>query len=121
MDGFDDLLGGGVFTKALWDNLRSLGELGSLKYLTGSRRRLRELCKVRALLASDFWRLFGTSPFKLTCLSREDINAFLKPMEDGGRVLEQGAVTEVGNWSGGIPLLVSLICLELWSILTSAR
>jgi hypothetical protein len=37
LDGFDDLLGGGVFTKALWDNLRNLGELGSLKYLTGSR------------------------------------------------------------------------------------
>jgi hypothetical protein len=114
LDGFDDLLGGGVFTKALWDNLRNLGELGSLKYLTGSRRRLRELCKVRALLASDFWRLFGTSPFKLTCLSSEDIRAFLKPMKDGGRVLEQGAVTEIVNWSGGIPLLVSLICSELW-------
>jgi hypothetical protein len=114
LDGFDDLLGGGVFTKSLWDNLRNLGELGSLKYLTGSRRRLRELCKVRALLASDFWRLFGTSPFKLTCLSAEDIRAFLKPLEEGGRVLEKGAVTEIANWSGGIPLLVSLICSELW-------
>jgi hypothetical protein len=114
LDGFDDLLGSGLLTKNLWDNLRALGQLNSLKYATGSRRRLSELCVSRESRTSDFWRIFHDPPFTLGCFTEAHLGTFLAPFGDHGVTLSGGARTELLNWSGGIPLLTTVLCSRLW-------
>ena len=114
LDGFDDLLGSGLLTKNLWDNLRALGQLNSLKYATGSRRRLSELCVSRESRTSDFWRIFHDPPFTLGCFTEANLGTFLAAFAEHGVTLSRGARTELANWSGGVPLLTTVLCNRLW-------
>ncbi len=114
LDGFDDLLGSGLLTKNLWDNLRALGQLTSIKYVTGSRKRLSELCVSRESRTSDFWRIFYDPPFTLGCFSEAHLSTFLVPFAEHGVTLSGGAKTELLNWSGGIPLQTTVLSHRLW-------
>ena len=55
LDGFDHVLAESGITRNLWDNMRTLGQHTSLRLVTGSRKRLRELCKTEDSRTSDFW------------------------------------------------------------------
>ena len=48
-DGFDYALAGTGLTRNLWDQLRALAQKDSLRLVTGSRRPLRELCRMKTL------------------------------------------------------------------------
>lgn len=113
MDGLDDLLLSGGVSKNLWDALRTLGELPSIRYVTGSRRRLRELCASPEARSSDFWRLF-TEPFELGPLRERDMDSYLLPLTQRGLSLEKGADTELKNWAGGLPIVLSAICATIY-------
>jgi hypothetical protein len=113
LDGCDNLLLGSNVTRNLWDNLRALAEMDSLRFVTASRRRLRDLCHSPESKTSDFWNIFG-NPFTLNAMSDDDIEGFVQFFQSSGVEIGTGAFRELVNWSGGIPVLVAAHCLALW-------
>jgi len=115
MDGLDGVLLSADITKNLWDNLRSLAELNSVRFVTGSRRRLRELCASPESKTSDFWNIFYDTPLSIGGLFLDEITAFLDMFKEAGITFERGAETELGNWCGGLPIVTSFVCNRLWN------
>ena len=114
LDGFDYALAGTELTRNLWDQLRSLAQKTSLRFVTGSRRSLRELCRTEESRTSDFWEIFYDTPVRVTALDDSDWGAFLQPLLDAGCTLDLPARKEIANWTGGVPLLVCVLLQELW-------
>ena len=114
MDGLDKVLLEGQITRNLWDSLRSLAELTSLRFLTGSQRRLRELCGSHETKTSDFWEIFDPTPIALSAFSENDWDSILAPFQMRGITFQTGAPKELINWSGGVPVLASAICRSIW-------
>jgi hypothetical protein len=102
-------------SKNLWDTLLSFAELSSVRFVTGSRRRLREICQSRDSQTSDFWRIFADPPFLLGAYAAHDWDPVLAPLAARGIILQPGARTEVVNWTGGIPVLVNGLCGRIWT------
>lgn len=120
LDGCDDLLLGSSVTRNLWDNLRALAELSSVRFVTGSRKRLRELCASQDSKTSDFWNLFQ-NPLSLGALSSGDIEPFLKPFAEQQITFASDAIDEVLKWTGGIPALVSALFRNVWEEATAGK
>lgn len=115
MDSFDHLLGRGVLTQNLWDNLGALADrYKSIRYLAISRRTLNELCWVPGSETSHFWKLFDTTPHYLRCLTEEDVDAAVQPFRERNLTVGKGFVGEIWNWSGGVPPLVAGLCRNVW-------
>ena len=114
LDGFDYALAGAGLTRNLWDQLRSLAQKTSLRFVTGSRRPLRELCRTEESRTSDFWEIFYDTPIRVAALEDADWDAFLQPLVDAGCVVDDSARKEVVNWTGGVPLLVCALLQKLW-------
>jgi len=113
-DGMDGVLLAGALTRNLWDSLRALAEFSSLRFVTGSRHRLRELCASPESKTSDFWNIFAPNPLSLGTLKDDDWNDLLAPFQEQTVSFLPGARTELANWSGGVPVLASLLCRRLW-------
>lgn len=111
-DGFDNILIGTRLTPNLLGQLRALTQRKSLRLVTGSRRPLRELCRTKESLDSNFWEVFNDL-LPIGRLGEHDWDGFLKPIEESGRTLDSSARKEIANWSGGIPLLASALLLLL--------
>jgi hypothetical protein len=115
LDSFDYLLGRGVLTRNLWDNLGALAdEFKSIRYLAVSRKTLNDLCWVPGSENSHFWKLFGTSPQLLKCMTHSDLDGFVEPFRQAGVSIGKGFTPELWNWSGGIPPLVAALSRDLW-------
>lgn len=114
LDGLDDMLSSSGITHNLWDFLRSLGELSSLRFVTGSRGRLQELCSSPESRTSDFWNIFHPSPIIMRPFSEEDWAEFLKPFTERGLNFDKSALKELKNWTGGIPVLANFIASHLY-------
>lgn len=113
LDGWDRLLVDSDVTRNLLDNLRALAEWPTVRLVTGSRRRLRELCATREARTSDFHNIFG-NPLTLAALPEAEIDSFLAPFAGRGVTFGVGAKKEVYNWTGGIPVLLACVCRDLW-------
>ena len=109
LDGFDHVLGDGTITRNFWDEMRVLGQRASLRLVTGSRRRLRELCKSEDSRTSDFWEIFFDTPLQVGCFEDDDWNGFLAPFAARGIELDSSARKEFGNWTGGVPVLAAAL------------
>jgi hypothetical protein len=120
LDGCDDLLLGSAVTKNLWDNLRALAEMNSLRFVTASRGRLRDLCHSPDSKTSDFWNIFR-NPVGLTAMTAADIDDCLRLFGDAGISVGPGAASELLNWSGGIPVVVAAHCHAIWETAVSER
>jgi hypothetical protein len=72
MDGLDRALSATTLTRNLWDGLKALGDKKSLWFVTGSRKKLRELCKTKESQTSDFWAIFNPNPVRLGKLDDSD-------------------------------------------------
>ena len=107
LDGFDHVLAGSGITRNLWDEMRDLGQRASLRFVTGSRRRLRELCMTEESRTSDFWEIFYDSPLEVGCFENRDWSGFLDPFELHGVTLDSSARKEIANWTGGVPILAA--------------
>ena len=107
LDGFDHVLAGSGMTRNLWDELRDLGQRTSLRFVTGSRRRLRELCMTEESRTSDFWEIFYDSPLEVGCFEDGDWSGFLDPFKMQGVTLDGSARKEIANWTGGVPILAA--------------
>ena len=121
LDGFDYALAGTGLTRNLWDRLRALAQRASLRLVTGSRRPLRELCRTEESRTSDFWEIFYDTPTRVTALDDGDIEAFLQPLRDAGSEFDESARKEVGNWTGGVPVLVCALLQRLLEEHAGAR
>ena len=114
LDGFDDVLARPGLTPMLWGQLRELASQTSLRLLTGSRRPLRELCRTGESRASPLWNIFHYEPVRVHALDETDWHAFLQPLRDTGCEFEESALKEIGNWTGGVPVLVCALLQSLW-------
>lgn len=113
LDGFDHLLKDCGITRSLWDQLRNLGHKPSLRLVTGSRARLRELCKDEDSRTSDFWEIFYDTPLLVGCLEDDDWSGFLAPFPAVGIELDGSAHKEIRNWTGGVPVLAAALADRL--------
>lgn len=107
-DSFDALPIGTSITTNLLGQLRELARQPSFSIVIASRKRLRELCKTEASRGSDFWRIFG-EPIVLGAFDDADYDALWAPFGTRGIQVEPGARTELKNWTGGIPVLVTTV------------
>lgn len=114
LDGFDHLLGRGNITRNLWDNLLDLSRKPALRLVTGSRGKLRELCKSEDSKTSDFWEIFDQNPIIISSLSEVDLEELIKPISNKGIILESSAKKELLNWTGGIPILLIEILKQIF-------
>lgn len=112
LDGLDRLLAATGITRNLWDNLRALGEKPGLRLVTGSRRRLREICAAEDSRTSDFWEIFHDPPLTLGPLDAADWDDILAPIA-ARRPVEPSAAKEIANWTGGVPVLVAALAVRL--------
>ncbi len=98
-DGFDKPLREGQLTRNLWDNMRELASLPSLRIITASRKRLQELISNERSSTSDFWGLFNVS-IKLGPFDDHDLDEVLAKKKLNA---SKGARTEIINCSGLYP------------------
>ncbi len=113
LDGFDHLLGDFGITSNLWDELRTLAQIGGLCFVTGSRARLYDLCKDEESRTSNFWQIFHDPPFRVCRLGDEDWHGFLAPFASMGIRVDGSAEKEIRNWTGGVPVLAAALADRL--------
>lgn len=108
LDGVDAPLSSPGLSKNVWDYLCSFADLGSLKFLAGSRERLRELCINPESRTSDFFRRFDDPPTVLRAFSDDELTEFLSKLEET-RVMDKGARSEFVRQTGRIPILCAVM------------
>ena len=113
LDGFDHVLARSGITKNLWDELRNLGQMPSLRLVTGSRSPLRELCRTEDSRTSDFWEIFYDTPLQIGCFEDHDWAGFLGPANSRGVLIDGSGLKEVKNWTGGVPVLAAALAERL--------
>ena len=120
LDGFDEVLLSTDITVNNWDNMRLLGEMPSVRFVTCTRRRLVDLCARPESLLSPFFNLFSVSSF-LSPLTEGEVREIVEPLRRRGISLESGVEKELYNHSGGIPIVASLICKQLWDSFVAGK
>lgn len=113
LDDFDRLASEPHITKNLWDYLRSLAQRSNLRFVTSSRRRLRDLIPSHEARTSDFWNIFSSTRV-LKPIDADGMNDFLAPMADASWTFDDEARVALSEWTGGIPVLTALLCNEIW-------
>ncbi|MFY9222758.1 MAG: ATP-binding protein [Blastocatellia bacterium] len=114
LDGLDELLSSESITRNLWDSLRELASLSSLRFVTGSRYRLRDLCASPESQTSDFWNIFDPTPVSIESFDEKDWEDFFVPFDENNITFDENAKLELKKWSGGVPILATLIASHLF-------
>jgi len=109
MDGFDHVLTKVEISRNTWDTLRSFAQTTSLRLVTGSRSRLRELCRTDDSVTSDFWEVFHPNPVRVGRFEEHDWDDLLQPFGQRTIQVDGSAKKEIVNWSGGIPVLATAL------------
>jgi hypothetical protein len=97
----------------LLDELRALAQRSSLRLITGSRLRLRELCTTEESRTSDFHEIFYHTPIRVGPFDDDDLAKIIEPLTQSGVSVDGSAQTELRNWSGGVPVLAAAILEEV--------
>ena len=113
LDGFDRVLAGARLTRNLWDYMRDLAGRRSLRLVTGSQKRLQELCKTEDSRTSDFWEIFYDAPIRVGPFGEDDWEDILSPFTNRGISFKKGASKELVNWTGGVPVLTAALLSRL--------
>ena len=116
LDDFDRLAQETQVSKNLWDYLRSLAQRVNLRFITTSRRGLRELIPSRDSLTSDFWNIFS-SKVVLPPFDQRAIEQLIEPFTERVYALDDSARKELLNWTGGVPVLAAALCREIIEVL----
>jgi hypothetical protein len=106
LDGCDPVLQNSTIPRNLWDNLRALAQVPSLRLMTGTRDRLHNLCYNPEARTSDFFRIFHDTPLTVGPLVAGDLKQLRAAT---GRAFDGAAEKELANWTGGHPDLVDLL------------
>lgn len=101
LDGCDEVLKTAIAHRDVWDGLRDLEQGRGIRFVTGSRRRLVELCRDDDASTSDFFELFKAR-IDLLGFGSNEWKEIL-----GANSIEgvAGAETECHNWTAGHPAL----------------
>jgi Cdc6-like AAA superfamily ATPase len=113
VDSLENLRYNAKLTKNLWDSLRALAEMPSLRFLMGSQIPLHEVCALPEARTSPFWNLFPET-ITIAAFNEDDWAQMLAPFTDRGIGFDKGARTELLKATGGIPFLLSALCERLW-------
>ena len=113
LDEFDVAFSGSDVTRNFWDWLRSQAKRKSLRLVSGSRLPLRDLCKPENVKTSDFWNLFPPIPTLLGPFLPEEWGDVLEPFTNQSGTESAGAKASLLEWTGGVPLLVSLVLSKI--------
>lgn len=116
MDGLDHVLSSPTISRNLWDYLREIGLKSSCTFVTGTRRRIQDLCNNPDSLASEFWNIFADPVVVLGPFEEHEQDEVLVPLTDHIEELATSARKEIFNWSGGHPALVALLCRGLLEV-----
>jgi hypothetical protein len=108
-DGFDRPLRQGRLTRNLWDNLLELCRTESFRVVTASRRKLQELIRDEQSVTSELWQVFRVE--KIGCFTPNDIERFASKLPH--HTFQPGALKEVMNWTGGLPILVTWLFAKI--------
>ncbi len=114
MDDFDRILAGTKLSRNLWDSMRDIAQRSSLRLVTGSRKRLRELCKTEESKTSDFWNIFYDTPVQVAPFTQEETGDLLKPFNERNIVFENPAQAALFACTGGVPVLVSAVLSRIY-------
>jgi hypothetical protein len=114
MDGFDDVLANPGITSEMWDGLLSIAAEPVLRYVTGSRLPLRELCLTEESRTSDFWEIFHDVPVIVGCLGDSDGEDFLAPFGQKEVTVGKAARQQLEHWTGGVPILLTALLQSMW-------
>ena len=121
MDGFDHVLTKTGISRNTWDTLRSFAQTTSLRVVTGSRNKLRELCRTDDSVTSDFWEVFHPNPLRVGHFEDHDWDGVLEPFTTRGIQFDGSVLKQTANWTGGIPVLAtSLLHLAFESAMDGA-
>jgi hypothetical protein len=107
MDGFDHVLRSTGISRNNWDTMLTFARTTSLRLVSGSRQRLRELCKREDSATSDFWEVFNSNPLFVGRFDERDWDGLLEPFKSRGIVFDGSARKELANYTGGIPVLAA--------------
>jgi hypothetical protein len=114
LDGFDEVLANPGITRSVWDGMMEVASKPVLRFVTGSRRPLRELCRTEEARTANFWEIFHDSPVVVGCFEEEDWPALLEPFERADIEIGEAARTAIERWTGRIPVLVIALLESLW-------
>lgn len=115
LDGFDHAPIGDGLSVNLLGQLRQLADGPALRFVTGSRAKLREVCRTVAAQESDFWNIFNPNPIEIGRFDDGDWDDLLRPCVEAGLTVEAPAKTELKNWTNGVPLLTLALLGELYA------
>ena len=119
LDGFDHVLAESNITSNLWDEMRDLGQKNSLRFVTGSRRRLLDLMTEESR-TSPFWSDFYDTPLPVGCCADHDWSGFLDPFKSRGITPDNSARKEIINWTGGVPVLAAALAEQILTEVSDA-
>jgi len=114
LDGMDSILVPGYAKRDLLDNLRDLGQIGSLKFITANRKTLREISPAE-IKTSPFLNLLNTIE-RVGAFADEDWESILQPLKTRGLVPDGNALAEIKAATGSVPILVAALCSELMNL-----
>jgi len=114
LDGFDRILAGATISRNLWDYMRDLAHKSSLRLVTGSQRRLQDLCKTEESRTSDFWEIFYDSPLDVGPFVEADLEGIFEPFFQLNISFDPSAQKEIMNWTGGVPVLMAALMSRLY-------
>lgn len=114
LDGFDHVLDKSNITMDLWDEMCDLGQMTSLRLVTGSQRRLSELYKPEDSQRWNFSNIFFETPFQVGCFEHHDWRGFLHPLTSRGITYDDSARKEIANWTGGVPVLAVALAEQIF-------
>ncbi|TWT80649.1 NACHT domain protein [Planctomycetes bacterium CA13] len=109
-DGFDKPLSQGQLTGTLFGNLRDLFNGKKHKIITAARAKQSELAADKQVEDSPFWNMFDVNPVRIGPFDSDDCQAALAK---GGFQPQRGGEKELGNWTGGHPVLFLSLLNEL--------
>jgi hypothetical protein len=113
-DGFDHVLASDGLTRNLWDNLCHLADKPGICFVTGSRKRLRELLKHNAR-PSIFWERFYQQPMVIGRFDETDIDDLLLPFKKRDISFDSAALKELMNETGGNSVLTIGLLHDLYN------
>lgn len=107
MDHFDAAMVQSSITRNLWDNLNGiLDNNPALVFITGSQRKLKNLCKDKDTGLSNFWLLFDNDPLRPPPFTIDDRDSIVRPLEDKGFKIEGKFMEAAIDASGGNPVIL---------------
>jgi hypothetical protein len=114
LDGFDRVLTHPGITRDLWENLRLTAARPHVRFVTGSRRPIRDLCHDEESRTSDFWEIFFDSPVEVGAFEASDWDDLLEPFGGIDVAIEPDARVALAAWTGGVPVLTTAFLQSLW-------